>query len=209
MIADTKTLDTLVLVNKEVARVDSRLLASSLNKSHKDLMALIHKYADRLRGYGILPFQTEVITGRGQPEKFALLNENQSYAVLTLTRNTTRTVDLKFKLVAAFSEARHAAETGIEYLPAYHALHDEIHALAAGSTNERFMHMNANKLMNKTVGIGPGQRNHLSPVKQSLMIVAQAVAAQAMHGATDHHQGYERAKLAMAPLAQLSIGGAA
>lgn len=202
----------LVLVKKEVARVDSRLLASSLHKSHKVLMELIHKYADKLRGHGHLPFQTEVGAreqGGGKAERFALLNEDQSFLLLTLTRNTARTVDLKSKLVKAFGEARRAAETGTEYLPTYHALHDEIHALAAGSTNERFVHMNLNKLLNKTVGIGAGQRHRLDQAPRAFLIVAQAVAAQAMHGATDHHQGYERAKLAMAPLAQLSIGGVA
>ena len=212
MIAYAKTLDTLVLVNKEVARVDSRLLASSLHKSHKDLMALIHKYVDRLRGFGHLPFQKEVGAreqGGGNAARFALLNEDQSLFLLTLSRNTDRTVDLKAKLVKAFGEARRAAETGTEYLPTYHALHDEIHTLSAGSTNERFVHMNLNKLLNKTVGIEAGQRHRLDQAPRAFLIVAQAVAAQAMHGATDHHQGYERAKLAMAPLAQLSIGGAA
>ena len=211
MIAYAKTLDTLVLVNKEVARVDSRLLASSLHKSHKVLMELIHKYADKLRGHGHLPFQKEVgirEQGGGNAARFALLNEDQSFLLLTLTRNTDRTVDLKSKLVKAFGEARRAAETGTEYLPTYHALHDEIHVLAAGSTKERFMHMNVNKMLNKAVCIGPGQRQHLGQASRALLIVAQAVAAQAMRGAVDHHEGYELAKLAMVPLAQLSIGGA-
>ena len=203
---------TLALVNsKNAARVDSRLLATSLHKSHKVLMGLIHKYADKLRGHGHLPFQTEVGAreqGGGKAERFALLNEDQSFLLLTLTRNTVRTVDLKSKLVKAFGEARRAAETGTEYLPTYHALHDEIHALAAGSTNERFMHMNLNKLLNKTVGIGSGQRHRLSQASKALMIVAQAMAAQAIRGSVDHRQGYGRAKLAMSSLAQLSIGGA-
>ena len=61
MIADAKTLDTLALVNKEVARVDSRLLASSLHKPHKVLMALIHKYVDRLRAASAISGQLSSI----------------------------------------------------------------------------------------------------------------------------------------------------
>ena len=208
MIADVKALDTLALVNKEVARVDSRLLAVNMQKDHANLFELVKTYRTEFEQHGLLRFQAGKANG-GRPERFALLNEDQAYFLLTLTRNTKRTVALKSKLVKAFGEARRAAETGTEYLPTYHALHDEIHALAAGSTNERFVHMNLNKLVNKTVGIGAGQRHCLEQAPRAFLIVAQAVAAQAMHGASDHHQGYERAKLAMAPLAQLSIGGAA
>ena len=211
MIADANPLDTLALVNKEVARVDSRLLAANMQKDHANLFELVKTYRAEFEQHGKVRFETgpSASSRTGQSERFALLNEDQAYFMLTLTRNTKRTVALKSKLVKAFGEARRAAEIGTEYLPTYRALHDEIHALASGSPNERFVHMNLNKLVNKTVCIGAGQRHCLEQAPRAFLIVAQAVAAQAMHGAVDHHQGYERAKLAMAPLAQLSIGGAA
>ena len=80
--------------------------------------------------------------------KFALLNEDQAYLLLTYSRNTARVRELKVRLVKAFRDARIAADTRKgEYLPTYHRLHDDIHALASGSPNERHVHGNINKLV--------------------------------------------------------------
>ena len=100
------------------ARIDSRLLAQGFGNKHKAAMALIERYSDRFKRLGILPFKKAVINGRGQPERYALLNEDQSYLLLSLSRNTDTTVALKSKLVQAFSNARRAADMRkSEYLP--------------------------------------------------------------------------------------------
>ena len=194
------------------ARADSRLIAVELQNQHKNVMELIDRYLARFEGFGKVAFKTEPLPGSktGQKVKFALLNEDQCFFLLSLSRNTDHVVDLKAKLVKAFSEARRAAvQHGAEYLPGYHDLHDQIHVLAAKSSNERFVHLNVNRLINKTAGIGPGQRSGLPLRAQSLVCVAQAVAAQAMRTAQDHHDGFIKAKAALAALQSLAIEGGA
>lgn len=88
----------------------------------------------------------------------------------------------------------------IEYLPTYHDLHDEAHRLADGSANERFVHMNLNKLINATVGIGAGQRDQLALGQKSLAVVAQMAATNALRASNDHHDGYQNAKQALSSL---------
>jgi phage regulator Rha-like protein len=179
-------------------RVDSRVLAQHLGNKHQNVRELLSDYADDFRQFGILRFQTGEIQGRGQPEKYALLNEDQCYLLLTYSRNTPKVRALKVRLVKAFSEARQAQDLSrTDYLPTYHALHDEIHALAAGSANERFVHMNINKLVNKAAGIEAGQRPKLDVPHKSMVIAAQFLASTAMNGAADHKEGYEQAKTAL------------
>ena len=177
------------------SRIDSRLLARNLGTKHQSFFELVKNYRADFEEFGILRFKTGEINGRGQPEKFALLNEDQAYLALSYSRNTLRVRNLKVKLVKAFGEARRAAQVNaLEYLPSYHALHDEIHALAAGSSHERHIHINVNRLVNKVVSIEAGQRGTAPAITQSLIVVAQSIAAKAMRSAADHHTGYQLAK---------------
>lgn len=92
-------------------RVDSRQLAGHLGVKHKHTLELIRRYASKFKRFGQLPFQTAVGAsphGGGNGQRFALLNEDQCYFLLALSRNTERVVDLKADLVAAFSAARKA-----------------------------------------------------------------------------------------------------
>ena len=186
-------------------RVDSRLLAKQLHNQHKAVMTMIDRYARNFKGFGLLPFQKAVITGKGQPERFALLNEDQAFFLLSLSRNTNHVVDLKAKLIVAFRDARRAAEQrGVEYLPTYHALHDQIAVVAAGSTHERFVHVNVNKLINTACGLESGRRPTAQLAQQSMLVVAQGIAAMAMRGAPDHRAGYARAKVPLQALAAIA-----
>ncbi|WP_429347361.1 phage antirepressor KilAC domain-containing protein [Paraburkholderia sp. Clong3] len=90
-------------------RVDSRVIASQLGNDHKSLRELIVDHGPHFERFGILRFETAEIRGRGQPERFALLTEDQSYFLLTLVRNSDRVVELKARLVAAFRDARDRA----------------------------------------------------------------------------------------------------
>lgn len=194
-------------------RIDTRILTEHLQNQHKNVMELLERYGERFARFGVVPFQTEKPPGPqgGRPERYALLNEDQSYFLLSLARNTEHVVELKANLVAAFSEARKAMGAETEYLPSYHALHDRLHELAAKSSNEKFVHMNVNKLINKTIGVASGERHGLPMPRKSLMVVAQAVATHAMASANDHHDGYElmkKAMMAIQPVAQQLAGGA-
>jgi phage regulator Rha-like protein len=186
---------------KAEPRIDSRLLAKSLRNQHKATIALIERYADKFKAMGLLPFKKEVITGKGQPEKFALLNEDQAFFLLSLSRNSAHVVSLKARLVLAFRDARRAAAVRQdEYLLAHHALHDAIRDKAAGSHNERFMHINANKALNQLAGVRPGCRASAGTLKQSLLAVGSAMAAKAVLGARDGHGLQQHIKNALKPL---------
>ena len=180
------------------ARIDSRLLAQGFGNKHKGTMALIDRYADRFRVHGQLTFKKTVgkrKQGGGNAERYALLNEDQAYFLLSLSRNNDTVVALKSKLIKAFGNARRAADLRkTEYLPGHHQLHDALHALAAGSSNERYVHMNVNKLLNKFAGIEAGQRTNAALPHQAMLIVGQLVASNATLGALDHHDGYQRIK---------------
>ena len=207
---NTLTTDAFTLKTvKAEPRIDSRLLAKSLGTKHQSTFELLKEHRADFEELGKVRFETGASPGSktGQTERFALLNEDQSYLLLTYSRNTARTRQLKVKLVKAFGEARRAAgQHGTEYLPSYHQLHDELHTLAAGSDHERNVHMNVNRLINKTVGLEPGQRSAASMPVQSLLAVAQAVAVQATRGASDHRAGYQRIKIAMAALSAATLG---
>ena len=189
----------LTLVKKE-RRADTRLLAQHLGNQHKNVFELVKNYKADFEQLGKVTFQTEALPS-GQLEKFALLNEDQAYLLLTYSRNSAKVRALKVKMVKAFAEARHAAEVRqVEYLPAYHQLHDAIKVAANGSPNERFIHMNANKALNQLAGVESGQRAGAGSLQQSLLAVGSALAAQALQNATDGHGLHKRIKAALEPL---------
>jgi phage regulator Rha-like protein len=191
------------------ARIDSRLIAPQLGNKHQSVFGLLKSHRADFEELGLLRFQTGKGTG-GRPEKFAMLNEDQAYLLLAYSRNNPKARRLKIKLVQAFSEARKAADMRQrEYLPTYHRLQDAIHAAAAGSANERCVHINVAKLLNKTVGIDAGQRAAASVPKQALLIVGQMMVAQAMQSALNHHDGYQLAKQSMLALSGIAMLGQA
>lgn len=200
-----------LVIRKDEARIDSRVLALHFGKDHHDVFELVKNYRTDFEQLGVVRFQTEKpLPGSkgGRPERFALLNEDQAYLLLTYSRNTAKARALKVKLVKAFGEARRAAQSHrAEYLPTYHALHDAIHARAAGSSNEKFVHLNVNKLINQTAGIEAGQRASATIPQQSLLTVAQAVAAKAMQQAPNHRAGFQQTKAALLALTQATMIG--
>lgn len=87
-------------------RIDSRIVANELGVTHRNTYELVDNYSVEFQELGILRFQTGEIKGRGQPEKFYLLNEDQTYFLMTLVRNTAEAVQLKKRLVKAFAQYR-------------------------------------------------------------------------------------------------------
>lgn len=207
--ATAKTMQLLALVpTKAEPRVDSRLLAKHLGGNHANILELVTDYRADFEQLGVVRFQTEKpMPGSkgGRPERFALLNEDQAYLLLTYRRNTAKVRAIKVQLVKAFAQARRAAAVRkTEYLPSYHAMQERIHALAEGSPNERFIHMNVAKLVNKVAGIEAGQRPDAPLPIQSVLAVAHMMAAAALQEATDRHQIQGRVTVALAPLASLT-----
>jgi len=101
------SLISLVVVDQE-PRVDSRLIASQLGVEHQNTRELLQQYQTDFEEFGIIRFETGKIEGRGRPEKYALLNEDQSYLLLTYSQNTEQARELKKRLVRAFGEQRRA-----------------------------------------------------------------------------------------------------
>ena len=187
------------------ARVDSRLLATRLGIHHHNLFAQVKSHKADFKEFGKVPFQTEALPS-GQSEKFALLNEDQAHLLLTYSRNTAKVRALKVQLVKAFAQARRAADMRrMEYLPAFHHLQDAIHTAAAGSVNERVVHINFARLVNKTAGVDTGQRAAAPVPKLALLVVAQLMAAKAIQSAHDHSDGYQRAKAALLALSGITM----
>ena len=91
-------------------RVDSRQLAEQLDNKHKNSIALIERYSEKFKEFGLLAFETEARPAGqhgGGDVRFALLNEDQAFFLLSLSRNTDRVVELKASLIMAFREARY------------------------------------------------------------------------------------------------------
>lgn len=211
--------------HKGEARVDSRLIAEQLGNQHKAAMALLDRYAAKFQRFGVLPFQMEKpATGSagGRPERYALLNEDQCYYLLSLSRNTEAVVDLKADLIAAFREARdRASVTDAQYLPLYRAMHAEVAALAqrakecGSSTPEHLFHINANKALNAAMGIASGERGTLSLDQQLMLTMLQSVYRRHLHDSLErgdnHREAGRKAKAAilayMATAGGLLLGG--
>ncbi|NMM76080.1 hypothetical protein B2J88_18990 [Rhodococcus sp. SRB_17] len=192
-----------LITNQTEARIDSRLLAEHLGTQHESLFKLVSTHQADFEELEKVRFEIGPSPDRrtGQSMKFALLNEDQAYLLLTYSRNTVRVRELKVRLVKAFRDARMAAEIRkVEYLPTYRRLHNEVHALASGSPNEHVVHTNINKLVNKVAGVEAGQRATAPLAQQSMLTVAQALAASALQGASDHYEGYQRVKRALQAL---------
>lgn len=102
----------LVLIDHEPEdpRVDTRALASSLDIRHRSVRQLIQKHQADFEEFGFLPFEMAKTEGRGRPEAYFLLNEDQSVFLITMLRVTKDRRDLvkeaKKKLTRLFSSYR-------------------------------------------------------------------------------------------------------
>lgn len=196
-------------------RVDSRLIAGQLKIQHESVIKTLTSYADDFRALGILRFEIGEIEGRGQPEKYALLNEDQAYLALAYSRNTARVRSLKLKLVKAFKEARdRKALVETAYLPGYRSLHDEVMLLANAAhaqgsvADDAVFHLNANRMVNQAAGIASGMRQKLSEAERLMVVNLQTVVRNALHQAlqsgADYREAYRQAKRASETFAKIA-----
>jgi Phage regulatory protein Rha (Phage_pRha) len=92
--------------------VDSRLIAQELGIEHPNFLETVRKYQKQAeQAFDMIRFQTgssQMPDGRinPKPPQYCLLTEEQATFYMTLSRNTPEVVELKIKLVKAFSEAK-------------------------------------------------------------------------------------------------------
>lgn len=163
----------LVLIERkgDRPRVDSLAVASELGVKHKNVLGLVRKYMERFEGHdrGKVAFETRA-SAKGQGEVSALLTERHCNFLLTLVRNTDRSVELKDKLERMFNVYRQQAErraslTWQQVREQGKATRKQamgqvarIAAIAEseGSKNARHLFENFSKLTNSKLGIEPG-----------------------------------------------------
>jgi len=143
---------TINIINDDgTPRVDSRIIAERLGIQHHNLIENIRKYKSEFNHLGILPFETEEIKGRGQPEKYALLNEDQTIFVLTLSRNTPEVVQLKLDLTVAFRNARQVATQPTSNMLSHARVNKELMSLFGIESNMQTLALN--NAMQKEFGV--------------------------------------------------------
>lgn len=200
-------------------RVNSRVIAEKLGVDHKATIQLIDKYTKTLERFGPLPF--EMGKGNRLPQggyakatRYVLLNRSQAELLLTFSRNTPESVELKVQLIMAFDQAREALEINGNYIPFNHSAHNRLQALvdkSGSGTPASIHHMNLEKLINKTLGIDAGTR-HKQPAEVkmiigSVMALASRVFKQAMEDGLNHKQAYQAVKQNLNDFSVLSKRG--
>lgn len=191
---------------KGEARVDSIVLANRLENQHKNTLALIDLYKKDFEEFGRVAFQTRSFdtAGGSQRQRVALLNEDQSYLLLTYSRNTPTVRALKIDLVKSFARFRNHQQTDTDYLPFYHELHDQVKAmhevarLGGSTTPERVFHININKMINTAFGLESGQRQslpgHLRAKVTAANVFANEAIQKALESGLDHKAAFQMAK---------------
>nr|WP_313037850.1 Rha family transcriptional regulator [Achromobacter ruhlandii] len=109
-------------------RADTRILAAQLGIQPGNAYTTVKKYTSDFEQFGKVLFETgpSPESRTGQTEKFALLNEDQTYLLLTFSRNTAKVRQLKVNLVKAFKAARTGGKstTAHDRLPMQHKILD-------------------------------------------------------------------------------------
>lgn len=206
-----------LVLAKDGPRIDSRIVAEELGIENRALLQNIDNYLPKFNAFGVVTFQTQKPpkgSKGGMPVRFALLNEGQAYFAVTLSRNTEQAVEVKFRLVRAFGEARKQQDARqTQYLPFYHLAHDAARSMAqtaqqrGSEAPEQVFHTNVERLINRVFGIETGQRASLSPamrnaVSTAYQLVSAAVADTLADGG-DHKAAYREAERRVTDFARL------
>ena len=155
-------------------RADSRSFVSKMDIRHRQLMENIRKYQDKFEELGRLAFETETLQTAGgqQQTSYALLNEDQAYFLLTLSRNSEAVVSAKLALVKAFRQARsYIAKTETARIEGKKVRGEETAAIAElvqyatdhGSESAKMYYISITKMTNKLLGLEAGKRDSLPP----------------------------------------------
>lgn len=174
---------------KNELRTDSRLLAGFLDHRHRTILENIDRFPSELLELGRLPFETE----KGRPldhggfakaTRYAMLNEDQCYFLLTLMRNNEKVVKAKLALVKSFRDARaQLAQRDIARLEGKQVRRSETdsikqlveYASAHGSKSAERYYSNVTKMTNSLLGIESGQRDQLGSDQLKQIAVLETV----------------------------------
>ena len=185
-------------------RIDSRIVARLLGIQHASFIRTLEQHQGELAECGIFRFQIGKISGRGRPEKYAMLNEDQFVFSITLSRNTPRVVQAKKAVVLAFGQARRLLAAQGHYLPAYHALHTAAQQLQAAaqargsSAPAHAPHINLERLNNKLLGRKAGERADYTPAEKAVLTtlcqLEQRAIERTINDGGDDRQAFQAAK---------------
>ena len=212
---------------KNELRTDSRLLASFLDHRHRTIIENIDKYSAELLELGRLPFETEKGKalnhgGFAKATRFAFLNEDQCYFLLTLMRNNDKVVKAKLALVKSFRDARaQLAERDAARVEGKHVRRMETdsikllveYASAKGSKSADMYYASITRMTNNLLGIEKGQRETLSAHQLKQLATIETVVDLAIRDGLKAQMGYkdiyQLAKHRSSGLVELlGIGGA-
>lgn len=195
-----------VILKGDDSRIDSRIVARLLGIQHASFIRTLEQHQGELAECGIFRFQIGKISGRGRPEKYAMLNEVQFVFSITLSRNTPRVVQAKKAVVLAFGQARRLLAAQGHYLPAYHALHTaaqqpQAAAQARGSSAPAHApHINLERLNNKLLGRKAGERADYIPAEKAVLAtlcqLEQRAIERTINDGGDDRQAFQAAKSA-------------
>lgn len=174
---------------KNELRTDSRQMAGNLDHRHRTILENLDKYAEQFQALGRIPFETEKGLplpqgGFAKPTRYAMLNEDQCYFLLTLMRNNERVVGAKLRLVKAFRDARnalamqHAARIETKHVRKLEtaAIADMVeYAKGQGSQSPEMYYGNITRMTNAALGIEPGQRDNLDHRKLQQLKIAETI----------------------------------
>ena len=173
---------SLNLISNEF-RIDSRLLAPELNHRHRTILESLDKYKSQFDALGQLTFESEA-GYQNAIVRYALLNEDQCYFLLTLMRNNNHIVKAKLNLVKAFRDARkQLAERDIARLDGKQARRLETDAIkslveyakASGSSKPDMYYVTLTKMTNNALGIESGQRESMNARQLQLLKLAETM----------------------------------
>ena len=184
--------DISIIYSANELRTDSRDLAALLDHRHRTIFESITKYNSELLELGILPFETERLKTEqlgDREHKFAMLNEDQCYFVLTLMRNNAHVVKAKLQLVKAFRDARtQLANRDIARVDGKQVRNLETKAIAdlveyakaKGSKSAEMYYSNITKMTNALLGIKAGERDKLDARTLGDIAVMEKIIANAV-----------------------------
>lgn len=111
----------LVEVQKGEPTTTTLQIALGLGLTHKTVIQLVRTYLPDIQEFGRVTFEStnsafemansERESTRGRHTRYAVLNEQQAYFLMTLMRNSPRVIDFKKALVKAFFDARALLQT--------------------------------------------------------------------------------------------------
>ncbi|MFT4088286.1 MAG: Rha family transcriptional regulator [Gordonia sp. (in: high G+C Gram-positive bacteria)] len=98
--------DKLVAHTRGIPTTTSLIIAEHTAVQHKNILSLIREHSADFEEFGTVTFETRVAGQSPNPTKYAILNEDQAYLLITYLRNSQIVRAFKKRLIHAFSALR-------------------------------------------------------------------------------------------------------